>query len=320
MSSNYTIYTGHVWTEFGTNKWILTLDGRQAGVLQSIIPIFISLVGPLTWIMVKYPWFRKSVLRKQRSRPFKPYYYRQKQVLLRNSAGDMGTFFDVAGLFRAWHKNNIRGQLWRTGPLLVVALLFFCAWQVIGVVSFFIWQTTPSVALIRSPSCGYNVLDGPAAELPFRRIGLSQTIQAETYVTQCYGSSSSGACNVFAKQALSYNSSDKVCPFESSDICISSNSTPIQLDSGLVDSHADLGINAPPKNRVAYQKVTTCSPIHSTRFAQIVSANATDEASFWPPDTQLQQFYFGPIKEVNASYTFEYSDWAPLDGFSYDLK
>ena len=113
--------------------------------------------------------------------------------------------------------------------------------------SFFIWQTTPSVALIRSSSCGYNILDGPAAELPFRRIGLSQTIQAETYVTQCYGSSSSGACNVFAKKNLAYNTSDEVCPFESSDICISTNSTPIRLDSGLINSHNDLGINALPK-------------------------------------------------------------------------
>lgn len=320
MSSNYTIYTRHIWTEFGSNKWILTLDGRQAGTLQSAIPIFISLVGPLTWILVKYPWFRMSVLRKQRRRPFKPYYYRQKQVLLRNSTGDLGTFFDAVRLFKAWHEGNIRGQLWRTSPLVFVALFFFCAWQVIGVVSFFIWQTTPSLALIRSSSCGYNILDGPAAELPFRRIGLSQTIQAETYVSQCYGLSSSGACNVFAKQALTYNTSDGVCPFESADICISTNSTPIQLDSALIDSHIDLGINAPPKNRVTYQKVAVCSPIHSTKFAQIVWANTTDEASLWPPDTQLQQFYYGPIRGLNTSYTFEYSDWAPSDGFGYDLE
>lgn len=221
----------------------------------------------------------------------------------------------------AWRKGNFRGQLFRTGPLLIVAIVFFCAWQVIGVVSFFIWQATPPpVALIRSSSCGYNILDGPAAELAFRRVGLSETIQAETYVTQCYGSSASGACDVFANQSLAYNTSDGACPFESTDICISTNSTPIKLDSGLIDSHIGLGINAPPKDRVTYQKVTTCSPIHSTQFAEIVDANTTDEAYFWPPDTQLQQFYYGPIRGVNASYTFEYSTWAPVDGFGYDLK
>jgi hypothetical protein len=321
MASNYTIYTGHVWRDYGSNKWILTLSGIKAGALQSAIPIFIALVGPFTWILVKYPWFRNSVLRQQRRNTFKPYYYRQKQVLLRNSAGDLGTIMDAGSLLNTWRKGDLRDQLFRTGPLLIVAFIFFWAWQAIGVISFFIWQyTPPPIGLIRSSSCGYNVLDGPPAELPFRRTGLSQTIQAETYVTQCYGSSSSGACNVFATQALTYNTSDGICPFDSADICISTNSTPFQLDSGLIDSHIGLGINAPPKNRVTYQKITTCSPIHSTQFARIVWANTTDEADYWPPETQLQQFYFGPIEGTNVSYTFEYSDWAPLDGFGYDLE
>jgi hypothetical protein len=318
MSSNYTIYTGHVWKDYGSNKWILTLNGASAGVLQSIIPIFITLVGPVTWIIIKYTWYQLSLCRRRRT---PNYYYRQKQILLRNSAGDLGTVNDAFCLFWIWRAGNMWQSLGRAFPLLLVAVFFFCACQVAGIVSFYIWQTTvPTVALIRGSVCGTYFVTDPSAELAFRRMGISETIQAETYVTQCYGSSSSGACGVYSSQSIAFNESDTTCPFQSPAICISTNSTPYQLDSGPINSHTDLGINAPPSNRITYQKLTTCSPVHSSPFAHIVWANETDEAADWPPDTRLQQFYFGPITNANFSYTFEYSEWAPEDGFGYDIE
>ena len=161
-----------------------------------------------------------------------------------------------------------------------------------------------TVALIRSSACGTNFLEGPSAELPFRRIGLSKTIQAETYVTQCYGSSSSGACSVYASQSIAFTRSNSTCPFQPPDLCISTNSTPYQLDSGPINSHIDLGINAHLNNSITYQKITIYSPVHSTPFPQIVLANETDEAVDWPAGTTLQQFYFRPISGDNISYTF----------------
>jgi hypothetical protein len=91
MSSNYTILTGRVWKEYGSKKLILTLNGARAGALEAAIPLWISLVGPLTWIVIQYVWFQCSALRGTRRHPFRPLYYRQKQVLLRNSSGDLGT-------------------------------------------------------------------------------------------------------------------------------------------------------------------------------------------------------------------------------------
>jgi hypothetical protein len=161
------------------------LNGARVGALQAAIPLFITLVGPLSWILVKYPWFRLSVQRVARKYPYNPFHYRQNQVLLRNSAGDLGTVNDSLGIFKSWSKHGTRGVLWRTAGVTIAALALFCAWQVAGAVSFYIWQDNPpTVGLIRSSACGYNFLVGPAAELPFRQTGLSQTIQAETYVTQ----------------------------------------------------------------------------------------------------------------------------------------
>jgi hypothetical protein len=321
MSSNYTIYTGHIWKEYNSNKLLLTLNGAAAGALQAAIPLWISLVGPLSWILIQYPWFRHLTLRARTARSFHPFYYRQKQILLRNSSGDLGTVSDSYSLFKAWWKHGAHKAFWRTGPLFLAALLFWCAWQVAAIVSFYIWQTTPpTVGLIRSGVCGYNVFQGPGAESSFRRSGLIETLAAETYVTQCYGSGTSGGCSVYAEQALSYSRSNASCPFASSGICISENSAPYLLDTGPIDSHTDLGINAPPENRVTYQKINICSPIDSTEFARVVNANETDEAYYWPPDTTLQQFFYGPITNANFSYTFEYSQSTPLDNFPYDIQ
>lgn len=296
MSSNYTILTGRIWKEYGSKKLILTLNGARAGALEAAIPLWISLVGPLTWIVIQYVWFQCSTLRGTRCHPLRPLYYRQKQVLLRNSAGDLGTVSNAFGLFLSWWKigewkaRAFLGAFWRTSPLGLTALLFWCFWQVAAIVSFYIWQQTPpNVGLVRGGVCGYNFLQGPGAEFQFRRSGLLETIQAETYVSQCYGSGSgsSGACNIFAQQSILYNKSNASCPFATSKFCIDENSTPFVLDTGPVDSHVDLGINTPPGNRVTYQKINTCSPVHSTPFARIINTSNTDEALYWPPETTL---------------------------------
>jgi hypothetical protein len=321
MSSNYTIYTGHVWRDHGSNKQILTLNGTAAGALQAAIPLWISLVGPLTWILIQYPWHHFSTLRGRSNQKIHPFYHRQKHVLLRNGSGDLGTVADSFGLFKTWWKHGAWRVFWRTSPLFFTAVAFWSLWQVAAIVSFYIWQQTPpNVGLIRSDICGYYVLDGVGDEQAYLTSGLIQTIQAETYVSQCYGTGKSGACNVFAKTQLSYNGSDATCPFANSDFCISVNSTPYQLQTNPIDSYKDLGINAIPKDRVTYQKISTCSPMSSTQFGIVVNANETDEIALWPPYTTLQQYYYGPILNTNALYTFEYANTTPSGNFPYDIQ
>jgi hypothetical protein len=137
MSPDYTIHNGYVWKDYGSNKWILTLNGASAGALQSTIPVFITLVGPMTWIVIKYTCYRLSFSRRRR-RPYYPFYYRQKQVLLRNSSGDLSTFIDAFSLFWIRREGNMWLHLWRTFPLVLVCLAFSLSWQVAGIVSFYI--------------------------------------------------------------------------------------------------------------------------------------------------------------------------------------
>ncbi len=80
------------------------------------------------------------------------------------------------------------------------------------------------------------------------------------------------------------------------------------MDTGLLDSHADLGINAPPQNRVSFRRVTTCAPLHAT-----------------PWGTTQNDSEVGLVIYINAgpnppsNYTFSYYHRAGMDGFGYAL-
>lgn len=326
MSGNYSFYHGHVWTDYSNGMHVLTLKTPAAGALQATIPVWISLVGGGSWIFIKRMWYHGHFRRNQLKNLPSNLFDRQRQVLLRNSAGDLGTLWEAKDLWWTWRKMPVtsRRPLSRILPLLLTVLIFWSFWQVASIISFYIWQTkVPDVGLIRSQNCGYLLLNSSTDNLAFRSVGLSQTILAETWVSQCYGNSStdSGACNLYPTQSIDFtNKTDVPCPFTSPDICISANSTPYQMDSGPINSHTDLGINAPKKDRITYQKITTCSPIHGTPFAKIVNANETDEADLYPPDTVLQRYFLGPIHGFNETWTFEYNTWAPLDGFGYQIS
>ena len=46
------------------------------------------------------------------------------------------------------------------------------------------------------------------------------------------------------------------------------------------------------------------------------------DTNLYPPDTIMQQFWFGPIgdsSKVISNFTFKYSEWSPFFPFGYDL-
>lgn len=209
---------------------------------------------------------------------------------------------------------------------MIASFVFFWFWQAIAVIVSFVWQYNVTTCLIRSSACGFNnLLSGDLTydsnnEVPYVSFRLRKTIEAETYVAQCYDNTSP-ACAVYAKPALSFEPFEGACPFARDDFCLgpSSNSTPFMLSSGPINSHTDLGINAAPSDRVTYQKNTTCSPLHSAQFGVVVWANETNEADVWPPDTKLQWYFYGPVGDSDVPWTFEYPDFGPDFGFPYDI-
>ena len=88
---------------------------------------------------------------------------------------------------------------------------------------------------------------------------VNDTLAATTYSRACYGSSQNLLqCSQYPQQQLPWQVNLNVtCPF-TDDLCIYGDSSAYEMDTGQIDSHQALGINAPKSERVQYRKVTTC--------------------------------------------------------------
>jgi hypothetical protein len=321
MSGNFSIYTGYPWTDYTDGRLILTLPSSPSGALQAIIPLYIALLAPFSWVIIKRIWYHLSVHCENGHAPVL-LLHRGEDRLLRNSAGGLTMSRDAISVWRRSRQPTALPSL-RLSLMFVVGVLFWTFWQVAAILSFYIWQgKVTNLALIRSPYCGFLLFDNNKELTAFVSTELGQTILAETWVSQCYGdpSSTSSACSLYPAQSINFEVNSKAeCPFTSSDICVATNSSPHQMDTGPINSHFGLGINAQETDRITYRKNTTCSPVHAKLFGQTVNANETSEASDWPPDTVLQRFFFGPIISPSVPWTYEYNTYAPLDGFGYEI-
>lgn len=341
MEASLPIPYNGLWYDHTTNTLILTLSGAKASTLQASIPIALTFVGAQVWSIVRLTLYhlhykRRPTTSSAQTDEFKGY-LEQRRILLRNSWGGLPLFIQLFPQLFHWrrfigrHLPRDHGCRFATPLILVVCLLHFAAWVVFGVVVSFLWTegyvTQQALARGQNP-CGtlsFNDDHDQTQQKLFQFSNINATVAADQYVKQCYidEPSSSAPCAFYPQRRLDVKKRDDVCPFDVSQNCIGTNSTPFTMDTEFIDSSISLGINAKLEDRILFRKLTTCSPISSQAFAVIVNANETDEASLWPPDTRLYRYYYGNIPgngTFNTSYTFEFSQWKPTDGYAYDLK
>jgi hypothetical protein len=139
---------------------------------------------------------------------------------------------------------------------------------------------------------------------------VADTIDAATYAQQCYGENTTSlACNLYARRSLSFTTNpNATCPFPSAR-CIFNNQSAFSMDTGLVDSHLDLGVNARPEDRIKYRRVTTCAPIHAKQWARVANDSVHGEVVYIDA---------GPASPSN--FTFSYNVHTGVDGVGYTLR
>ena len=117
--------------------------------------------------------------------------------------------------------------------------------------------------LIRSSDCGFlNFSSNTVSKQSFAAfdsMDLNDTLAATTYSRACYGSSRNLLqCAQYPQSQLPWKvNQNATCPF-THDLCYYGDSSAYEMDTGHIDSHQALGINAPESERVQYRKVTTC--------------------------------------------------------------
>lgn len=292
----------------------ITLSERDGELFTAFLAMFVTAAGAACWKIMSF------ALHQYRS-PRDPQdgIHHQQQAILRNSGSPVGASFELARLTWSWRKHAFRPFI-RTLPLVALAVINFVLFGVAGVFSSEVTKAAGNETLIRSPDCGSLNFTGEAASqqslAALNSVDVNDTLAATTYSRACYGSSHNLLqCAQYPQQQLPWKvNQNATCPFKN-DLCFYGDSSAYEMDTGHIDSHQALGINAPKSERIQYRKVTTCSPIHTRGYATIF--NDTNPEDLANGDT-FQRFFYGPVPQI-SNYTYEYDTHNLVGSNSYQL-
>lgn len=309
------IYTGPWinWSHGIVRGSTITLSSADGGLLTAFLGIFVTAAGAAVWRILSYLIHQIRAT----SEPHDGFYH-QQQLILRNNGSPGGAAWQFFHMVFFWWKCAKRPLL-RSLPLTILALCNLLLFAVAGVFSSEVTKSAGNETLIRSPNCGSWTLDGSGSQqelYAYQSKILNDTITAAAYARACYGNAQNVLeCNQYTQQQIKWTTNQNAsCPFESS-MCFGDTAA-YEMDTGPIDSHSVLGINAPEHERVTYRKVTTCSPVHMRGHEQ--NWNNTDKGEGTYGET-FQQFFLGPVTSI-SNFTYQYNEHTYYDNIGYTLR
>lgn len=230
--------------------------------------------------------------------------FHQQQATLRNENSDVSTIWVFSRLAYAWRSRAPKSFL-RSGPIVLVALLHIIAFTAASILASRITTTDEEVLISRSPYCGqWGGFNGSYTS-DYQNLALAwgytfNTVQdTDKYVQSCLTSPQSlPECTMFTTPRLNWTSTrDIPCPF--GDLCLGE---ALYIDTGLIDSRDDLGINSGDDDRVQWRHNMTCAPITSKGYAVdgTSTRNYQDHNGGGVLDFNYTALYYGPSVK-NAS-------------------
>jgi hypothetical protein len=191
----------------------------------------------------------------------------------------------------------------RTTPFALLAVLNLLCFGTASIFVSKIARGASDAVLVRSENCGYHSFKGKDGnDWEFK--SLVTMSRAAEYAQACYGTASeSGRCIRFVKRRIGWEMrSDVSCPFEEK-ICRGQS---VVLDTGLMDSHVDLGINGKVEERIAMRRVTTCSLL---RMRDYTTFKPEELDQGWGGNESIYKVNYGETGE-GTNYTYWYNERA----------
>ncbi|KAI0015357.1 hypothetical protein F4780DRAFT_787088 [Xylariomycetidae sp. FL0641] len=263
---SYPVHIG-IWTNWSRGQVLgstLTLRRQDADLIIAFTAFLVAFVATRVWRILCFFSHRQY----SQSAPQDTIYH-QRQAILRNSATpEEGLLLLVRLFLRELASKH------RVGVLPLVLLATFCvgAFTIAGGLSSQISTAVGDEVLLNGDGCGYlpfaltsQDVRTAYAILPYNSQGISN---AADYAEQCYSNAGAGQldCNRLIKKRLEGtkdfkedNRRSASCPFKDS-MC-RTRSANVRLDTGLIDSHKDLGLNAAPSQRLLWRYVLHCAPL-----------------------------------------------------------
>ncbi|KAF2267718.1 hypothetical protein CC78DRAFT_576718 [Lojkania enalia] len=261
------------WSQGKVAGATLTLGQKEGGFLIAFLALYVTFTGTCYWRVTAFI-IHQLLCRKTAQDGM----YHQRQALLRNTDGSASAFFKFLRMVLSWRSQNKKSLIQRIWAPVLLSFITMSAFAVASVFS----------SKVATLGFGETVDSWSF----FNSYWTGRLSYSANYATQCYGNSTLPAsCRTFPRANLLYSISRGIkCPFPGQgDICRNS-STAIRLDSGFINSHFDLGINAPQQERFLYRTVKECAPIKNEGYTRYLS-NTT------PPSVE---FLFGPNPDVTA--------------------
>ncbi|GFF64340.1 hypothetical protein IFM47457_06188 [Aspergillus lentulus] len=313
MSDGIHTYTGPWinWSEGVIRGATLTLSQKHAGVLSAFLAILVSFAGTLFWSILSFVIHQAYTTEPTKGQDA---LHSQRQIILRNKTAAGAAWALIMLPFENGRTASRVKAIGRSLPLAVLAILNILLFSVSGLFTSYITKTAGKSTIIVGPGCGgftYNTSDSIVNSK-----SLQDTYEAATYVRQCYQGSPSGLiCGTYARPSIPFTTNQNAsCPF-ASELCAYNDRSAFEMDTGLLDSQADFGINARSKDRIKFRRVTTCAPVkHGSGLGTVQNDSTYGELLYINAGLK---YYMG---QPYTNYTFIYTPSPQVDGIGYTLS
>lgn len=297
----YPVYLG-VWTNWSKGRVLgatLTLNYQEGTLLIAFLAIFVALVGTSLW---RISCFFLHLVTSTKGPHARDGLYHQHQAILRNSPDPVHGLVNLSRSYWAWRYASHNAHR-RVLPTIAYSAICTGVFALASGFSSGAIKGSNNEVLISNKFCQtptWTRNDARLQQLYYSSV-LESRYKEIAYSRQCYGpnpDSISGtlSCGTFINKNLTMHIDRTAgCPFPH-DFCVT-NSSNIFLDSGLLDSHFDLGLNSPPADRFLYRTTSHCAPLKTEGRKKDVSGNGTVST----------KYFFGKTSSsLNAS---QYDEW-----------
>lgn len=310
------VYTGF-WVNHDKDNVLgatLTVTNSQASYIIATLAFLLStlLAGSIWRILVVVVYLSRS------SAPAAGTFEHQQWTVMRNSDSSSAAILSLSTAILSWDKQRPwRIRLTLSLSLLSLAALIFPLAAVIIPPQVVTKVTDDIIVLSKERSCGFGTelnsednLVGRVSSV-FAR-DLEETTTARTYARDWYDNDQDNGAifkvklhKGFVVEKLPYTETTSAkCPF-AEEFCKTGSNGAIPFDTGLLNSHVHLGIDAPKDERVEYRWKSTCTPIemndHEPPLYKIISNATGNITDSWSVGA-LSEVRFGP--RGGNSYTF----------------
>ncbi|KAL8872035.1 MAG: hypothetical protein Q9174_002268 [Haloplaca sp. 1 TL-2023] len=310
------IYTGPWinWSRGIVYGSTITLSQRDGSLLTAFLGIYVAAAGTAFWRIWSF------LLHQHRAKPqMKDAVHHQQQAILRNSGSPDAAAWQLTQVAWKWRKTTPNSIL-RGLPIIILATCNIVLFAIAGVFSSEVTKAAGNETLIRSSDCGFllqifsdanvHVVDAIAG---FQAMEANDTLVASAYTRACYRASFRGSqCYQLPQSSIAWTNRTVPCPF-GDNICKDVGG--FELDTGLLDSHRVLGINAKPSDRVQYRKVTTCSVLRTKEYSYYW--NNTDTAGSGVQE--LIRYNYETWSKGSTNYTWQYNLNDVVGSYGYSL-